>query len=76
MSDLAHQHLVHRLNRRAQQQEENARMDAMEKEWRPLMMSVMVGAAIIIALNLLTEHLDKHDTQEARPSGGVVRVAA
>lgn len=63
MSDLIHQHLVHRLNRRAKTQREI-----------PLIYLVMINALFVVIMTLINDHRAERDTQQARPSGCVERV--
>ena len=74
MSELIHQHLVRRLNRRVQTQREIERMNRMETKARPLIYLVMINALFVVAMTLINDHLAERDTQQARPSGGVARV--
>lgn len=74
MSELIHQHLVRRLNRRVQTQREIERMNCMETKARPLIYLVMINALFIEAMTLINDHMAERDTQQARPSGEVRRV--
>lgn len=74
MSELIHQHLVRRLNRRVQTQREIERMNRMETKARPLIYLVMINALFVVAMTLINDHRAERDTQQARPAGGVVKV--
>ena len=67
MTTLSHQHIVHKLNRSAEVERENARMDEIERASAPLMFAV---AAVFLALMLaaLTEDFLEmyHAKEDAR----------
>ena len=48
MTTLAHQHIVNKLNRRAEVERENARMDDIERRATPLFYTVMTAAAAVM----------------------------
>lgn len=54
MTDIAHQHIVHRLNRRAETERQNQHMDEMERHAMPLMYAVF-AAALVTVLWISTE---------------------
>ncbi len=55
---LAHQHIVHKLNRRAEVERENARMDEIERRATPLFYAVMAVAAAVMLWTLTAGYRD------------------
>lgn len=55
---LAHQHIVHKLNRRAEVERENARMDEIERHATPLFYAVMAVAAAVLLWTLTADYRD------------------
>lgn len=55
---LAHQHIVHKLNRRAEVERENARMDEIERRATPLFYAVFGIAAAALLWALTADYRD------------------
>lgn len=55
---LDHQHIVHKLNRRAEVERENARMDDIERRATPLFYAVMAVAAAVMLWTLTAGYRD------------------
>ena len=58
MTTLAHQHIVNKLNRRAEVERENARMDDIERRATPLFYTVMTAAAAVMLWTLTAGYRD------------------
>jgi cell division protein FtsB len=58
MTTLAHQHIVHKLNRRAEVERENARMDDIERRAAPLFYAVFGIAAAVMLWTLTAGYRD------------------
>lgn len=58
MRTLAHQRLAHALNRRAEVERENARMDEIERHATPLFYAVMAVAAAVMLWTLTADYRD------------------
>lgn len=58
MTTLAHQHIVHKLNRRAEVERENARMDDIERRATPLFYAVFGIAAAVMLWTLTAGYRD------------------
>jgi cell division protein FtsB len=55
---LAHQHIIHKLNRRAEVERENARMDDIERRATPLFYAVMAVAVAVMLWTLTAGYRD------------------
>lgn len=58
MNALAHQHIVHKLNRRDEVERDNARMDEIERHAAPLFYIVMICAAAVVLWTLTAGYRD------------------
>lgn len=58
MNALTHQQLAHKLNRRAETERENARMDEIERAATPLFYVVMICAAAVMLWTLTAGYRD------------------
>jgi len=58
MTTLAHQRIVHRLNRRAEIERENQHMDEIERHATPLFYAVMAIAAAVLLWALTADYRD------------------
>lgn len=71
-NELIHQHIAHRINHRAAQKDINDRLNFIGTKRSPMMISIMVCAAAVIAMTIFEDHMGK---QESRPLSEAMRAS-